>query len=171
LIQAPNAQNLPLPSIVPPKLLTPDDIGNNPNKVMPAKESLTTSSSSKKQSSKSKKKKTLLRAMALMDSLSGSDGDDDDDTASEASSVAAYDPQINYFGNSGFDSQEYVPGLEDLRCADKVSDMDHGLSSYSRLIFSDSMILMQTKLLHDSCFSCSRCCQHFSPSIDLLLFS
>jgi hypothetical protein len=116
MIQAPNAQNLPLPSIVSPKLITPDNIGNTPNKVMPAKESPVTSSSSKKQSSKSKKKKALLRAMALLYSLSGSDGDndDDDDDAYEASSVAAYDPQRNYFGNSGFDSQEYVPGIEDL---------------------------------------------------------
>jgi hypothetical protein len=54
--------------------------------------------------------------MALLDSLSGSDGDndDDDDTAFEASSIAAYNPQRNHFGNSRFDSQEYVPGLEDL---------------------------------------------------------
>jgi hypothetical protein len=49
----------------------------------------------------------------MLDSFNDSD-DDDDDAASEASSVAAFDPQRNYFGNSGFDSQDYVPGLEDL---------------------------------------------------------
>jgi hypothetical protein len=118
LIQAPKAQNLPLPSIVSPKLITPDDIGKTPDKVTPTKDSPAASSSLKKQSSKSKKKKALLRAMALLDSLSASDGDDDnddnDDVSSEASSVAAYDPQKDYFGNSGFDSQGYVPGIEDL---------------------------------------------------------
>jgi hypothetical protein len=30
LIQAPRAQSVPLPSIVPPKLLTPGDIGKTP---------------------------------------------------------------------------------------------------------------------------------------------
>jgi hypothetical protein len=87
------AQNLPLPSIVSPKLITPDNIGKTPNKVTPYKDSPVASSSSKKQSFKSKKKKALLQAMALLDSLSASDGDDDnDDMCSEASSVAAYDP-------------------------------------------------------------------------------
>jgi hypothetical protein len=113
MIQAPKAQNLPLPSIVSTKLITPDDIGKTSDKVMPVKESLAASSSSKKQSSKSKKKKALLRAMALLDSFSASDGDNDD-VSSESSSVGAYDPQIDYFGNSGFDSQGYVPGIEDL---------------------------------------------------------
>jgi hypothetical protein len=90
LIQAPNAQNLPLPSIVSPKLIT-SDIGKTPDKVMPDIESPTTSSPSKKHSSKNKKKKkALLRAM--LDSLSASDDDDNDDAFSEASSIAAFDP-------------------------------------------------------------------------------
>jgi hypothetical protein len=93
MIQAPKAQNLPLPSIVSPKLITPEDIGKTPNKVTPYKDSPAASSSSKKQSSKSKKKKALVQAMTLLDSLSASDGDDDnDDVCYKASSVAAYDP-------------------------------------------------------------------------------
>jgi hypothetical protein len=109
MIQAPNAQNLPLPSIVSPKLITSDDIGlsKNPLLHLPQRSNLP----------RVKRKKALLHAMALLDSLSGSDNDnddDDDDDASEASSVSAYDPQRNYFGNSSFDSQEYVPGIEDL---------------------------------------------------------
>jgi hypothetical protein len=72
MIQAPKAQNLPLPSIVSSKLITPDNIGKTPNKVTPSKDSPAASSSSNKQSSKSKKKKALLQAMALLDSLSAS---------------------------------------------------------------------------------------------------
>ena len=115
MIQAPNAQNLPLPFIAPPKLLTPGDIGNignTHNKVAPVNDSPATSSSSKKQSSKSKKKKALLKAMALLES--SSDSDYDDNTSFEASSVAAFNPQRDYFGNSGFDSQGYVPWIDDL---------------------------------------------------------
>ena len=113
MIQTPKAQNLPSPSIVSPKLVTSDDIGKTPNKVKPSNESHAASSSSKKPSSKSKKKKALLQAMALLDSLSGSD-DDDADASSSGSFVAAYDPQRDYFGNLGFNSQGYVPGIKDL---------------------------------------------------------
>ena len=59
---------------------------------------------------KKDKKKALLKAM--IESLNESD-DDDDDVASEASS-APVDPQRNYFGHSGFDSPDNVPGLKDL---------------------------------------------------------
>ena len=48
MIQAPKAHNLPLPSIVSPKLITLDDIGKTPNKVKPSNESPAAPSSSKK---------------------------------------------------------------------------------------------------------------------------
>jgi hypothetical protein len=111
MIQAPKAQSLPLPFIVQPKLITPGDIGQTPARVKPA--SPYSSSSSKGMSSKSKKEKKKALMKAMFDAFNASDDDDDDD-ASEASSVAVYDPQRKYFGNSGFDSQDYVPGLEDL---------------------------------------------------------
>jgi hypothetical protein len=53
-----------------------------------------------------------MKAMALLDSLSASDGDDEED-GSEASSDVP-DPQRNFFGNYGFDTQDYVQGIEDL---------------------------------------------------------
>ena len=46
----------------------------------------------------------------MLESLNESD---DDDATSEASSTPI-DSQRNYFGNSGFDSPDNVPGLEDL---------------------------------------------------------
>ena len=104
LIQAPGAQNVPLPSIVP-KLITPDDIGHSSKMALPNVDSPTSSSTL----SKKEKKKALLKAMIE----SYNDSDDDDDATSEASS-APIDPQRNYFGNSGFDSPDNVPGLEDL---------------------------------------------------------
>ena len=104
MIQAPGAQNVPLPSIVP-KLITPDDIGHTPKKALPNVDSPTSSSTM----SKKDKKKALLKAM--IESLNESD--DDDDATCEASS-APIDPQRNYFENSGFDSPDNVPGLEDL---------------------------------------------------------
>jgi hypothetical protein len=79
MIQASKVQNLPLPSIIPPKLLTPHDVSQPQNAVAPSNVLPVGSSSSKKQSSKEKKKKALMKAMALLDSLSGSDGDDDED--------------------------------------------------------------------------------------------
>ena len=100
MIQAPKAQNLPLPSIIPQKLLTPNDVSQPYMNAAP-NVSTANSSSSKKQSSKEKKKKALLKAMALLDSLNGSDGDDDDD--SNASSTVP-NPQRQLFGNLGFDS-------------------------------------------------------------------
>jgi hypothetical protein len=48
---------------------------------------------------------------AFLESLDvGSDEDED----SDASSNASINPQRELFGNSGFDSQEYFPRLEDL---------------------------------------------------------
>jgi hypothetical protein len=54
-----------------------------------------------------------MKAMTLLDSFSGSHDDDDDDNGSEASSTIP-DPQRNLFDNSGVNTQDYVPGLEDL---------------------------------------------------------
>ena len=51
MIQAPKAQNVPLPPIVP-KLITPDDIGQSSNKVLPAANSPTSSSSMTKKEKK-----------------------------------------------------------------------------------------------------------------------
>ena len=56
---------------------------------------------------------------AFLESLDvGSDEDEEDsDTSSEATGNLQRDsinPQRKFFGNSGFDSQEYFPGLEDL---------------------------------------------------------
>jgi hypothetical protein len=88
-----------------------------PNDFLPVKEaspiskiSLPTSSSSKKTSLSKKKKKALMKA--FLETLEvGSEEDDED---SDASSEATINPQREFFGNSGFDSQEYFPGLEDL---------------------------------------------------------
>ena len=73
MIQALKAQNLPLPSIIPQKLLTPNDVSQPQIDAAPSNVSIVDSSSSKKQSSKEKKKKALLKVIALLDSLSGSD--------------------------------------------------------------------------------------------------
>ena len=110
LIQAPKAQNLPLPSIIPPKLLTPNDVSQPQIEAAPSNVSPADSFSSKQQSSKEKKKKALIKAMALLDSLSGSDDDDD----SKTSSSVVPDPQRQLFDNSGFETQDYIPGLEDF---------------------------------------------------------
>ena len=39
---------------------------------------------------------------------------DEDEKESDASSENIGNTQRKFFGNSGFDSQEYFPGLEDL---------------------------------------------------------
>ena len=111
MIQAPKAHNLPLLSIISPKLLTPNDVCQPQIEATPSNVSLIDSSSSKQQSSKEKKKKALMKAMALLDSLSGSDDDDDD---SETSSSAVPNPQRQLFDNSRFETQDYIPGLEDF---------------------------------------------------------
>jgi hypothetical protein len=103
-IQAPKAQNLPLPLVISPKLITPNDVSQPQIDAAPSNVSLTGSSSSKKQSSKEKKKKALTKVMALLDSLSASDGDDEE-VGSETSSDVL-DPQRNLFGNSRFDTQD-----------------------------------------------------------------
>ena len=55
MIQAPKAHNLPLPSIISPKLLTPDDVCRPQIEAAPSNVSPTDSSSSKQQSKKKKK--------------------------------------------------------------------------------------------------------------------
>jgi hypothetical protein len=52
-----------------------------------------------------------MNAMALLDSLGASSGDDEND--SDASSNVP-DPQRQLFGNFGFDTQDYIPGIEDF---------------------------------------------------------
>jgi hypothetical protein len=69
------------------------------------------SSSSKKKTSLSKKKKKALMK-AFLESLDV--GSDEDGEESDASSEATINPQRELFGNSGVDTQEYFPGLEDL---------------------------------------------------------
>jgi hypothetical protein len=89
--------------------LTPDDFLPIKEASPISKISPPTSSSSKKTSLSKKKKKALMKA--FLESLDvGSDEDEDFD----ASSNASINPQREFFGNSGFDSQEYFPGLEDL---------------------------------------------------------
>jgi hypothetical protein len=95
-----------LPSIVSPKLITPGDIGNSLNKALPAANVSPASSSASM--TKKEKKKALLKAM--IDSYNEEDSDEDDTT----SSAPIYDPQKDYFGNSGSGSPDDVPGLEDL---------------------------------------------------------
>jgi hypothetical protein len=106
-----------LPRIYPPigswspALLTPD-VFLPVKEVSPiSKVSPPTSSSSKKKSSLSKKKKKALMK-AFWESLDVSY--DEDEEESDASSEATINPQREFFGNSGVDTQEYFPGLEDL---------------------------------------------------------
>jgi hypothetical protein len=106
LIQAPRAQSVPLPSIVPPKLLTPEDIGKTPNKALSAVAASPTSSSASM--TKKEKKKALLKAM--IESYKEDDSFDEDTTSSFSANVP--DPQKDYFRNSGFGDD--IPGLEDL---------------------------------------------------------
>jgi hypothetical protein len=40
--------------------------------------------------------------------------DEEEESASDESSEPIIDPQRDLFGNSGFDSQEHFPGLDDL---------------------------------------------------------
>jgi hypothetical protein len=105
MIQAPRAQSLPVPSMVSPKLATPGDIGQAPNKALPEFSSPESSSSM----TKKEKKKALLKA--ALESLN--DSDDEDDAASEASSTPQK-PLPAYFEDSQGYSQLNFPGLEDL---------------------------------------------------------
>jgi hypothetical protein len=98
---------VPLPSIVPPKLLTPEDIGKTPNKALSVVAASPTSSSASM--TKKEKKKALLKAM--IESYKEDDSSDEDTTSSFSANVP--DPQKDYFGNSGF-AHDDVPGLEDL---------------------------------------------------------
>lgn len=52
--------------------------------------------------------------MALLESLSACSGDDEDEDGSKASLETTFDLQRNLFGNSGFDTQDYVLGIEDF---------------------------------------------------------
>jgi hypothetical protein len=100
MAQAPKAQNVPLPSIISPKL-----IGNTPNKALTATVSPVSSSNSML---KKERKKALLKAMIELQNEEDSEEED------SASSAPIYDPQRDFFGNSGFGSNDDVPGLEDL---------------------------------------------------------
>ena len=119
MAHAPRAQSLPfittqnLPSNAFPTLLTPDvfiptikEASSAPKTSAP-----TSSSSSKKKTSLSKKKKKALMK-AFLESLDG--GSNEDEEESNASSEATVNPQRELFGNSGFDTQEYFLGFEDL---------------------------------------------------------
>ena len=98
---------------MPPMLLTPNvfippikEVYLAPKTSPPA-----SSSSSKKKTSLSKKKmKALMKA--FLESLDV--GSDEDKEESDTSSEATGNPQRELFGNSGFDTQEYFPELEDL---------------------------------------------------------
>jgi hypothetical protein len=97
MAQAPKAQNVPLPSTIAPK-----PIGNAPTKALPASSSASSSTSL----SKKERKKALLQQMIALEKEEDSDEED------SASSAPIYDPQRDFFGNSGFGDD--VPGLEDL---------------------------------------------------------
>jgi hypothetical protein len=99
MAQAPKAQNVPLPSTISPKL-----IGNTPNKALTA----TSPASSSTSMSKKERKKALLNVMIALEKEEDSDEED------SASSAPIYDPQRDFFGNSGFGSNDDVLGLEDL---------------------------------------------------------
>jgi hypothetical protein len=111
LAHAPRAQNLP--SNAPPTLLTLDVFLSPIKEASPAPKVSppASSSSSKKKTSLSKnKKKALMKA--FFESLDV--GSNEDEEESDASSEAIINPQRELFGNSGVDTQEYFPGLEDL---------------------------------------------------------
>jgi hypothetical protein len=97
MAQAPKAQNVPLPSIISPK-----PIGDTPTKALTA----TSPASSSTSLSKKERKKALLQQMIALEKEEDSDEED------SASSAPIYDPQRDFFGNSGFGDE--VPGLEDL---------------------------------------------------------
>jgi hypothetical protein len=99
MAQAPKAQNVPLPSTISSKL-----IGNTPNKALTA----TSLASSSNSMSKKERKKALLNAMIALEKEEDSDEED------SGSSAPIYDPQRDFFGNSGFGFNDDVPGLEDL---------------------------------------------------------
>jgi hypothetical protein len=100
MVQAPKAQNVPLPTAISPKL-----IGNTPNDALTPAVSPASSSTSM---SKKGKKKALLKAMIELQNEEDSEEED------SASSAPIYDHQRDYFGNFGFGSHDDVPGLEDL---------------------------------------------------------
>jgi hypothetical protein len=114
-LNLPTTQSLPsnttqkLPANAPPALLTPDAF------LPPVKQESppASSSSSKKKTSFSKKKKKALMKAFLESFEIGSD-EDEEESASDASSEPIINPQRDLFGNSGFDSQEHFPGIDDL---------------------------------------------------------
>jgi hypothetical protein len=57
-----------------------------------------------------KKKKALMKAFWEFLDVSF----DEDEDESDASSEATINPQREFFGNSGVDTQEYFPRLEDF---------------------------------------------------------
>jgi hypothetical protein len=124
----PTIQNLPsnstqkLPANALPALLTPDVFLSPKQDSPPAKQDSppakqdsphASSSSSKKKTSLSKKKKKALMKAFLESFDIGSD-DEEEEPTSDASSEPIINPQRDLFGNSGFDSQEDFPGLDDF---------------------------------------------------------
>jgi hypothetical protein len=96
-------------------LLTPDAFLPPVKEASPAfkvSPSASSSSSKKKSSLSKKKKKALMKS--FWDSLEvGSDEDEEESYASSEATLAV-NPQRELFGNLGFDTQEYFPGIEDL---------------------------------------------------------
>ena len=94
-------------------LLTPDVFIPPIKEASPAPKTSPPASSSysKKKTYLSKKKKKALMK-AFLESLDV--GSDEDEEESDASFEATGNPQRELFGNSGFDTQEYFPRLEDL---------------------------------------------------------
>ena len=77
---------------------------------------------------------------AFLESLDASF--DEDEEESDASSENIGNPQREFFGNSGFDSQEYFPELEDLRIIDfdsKISRVPY--YRFPQNLFKDFKIL------------------------------
>jgi hypothetical protein len=87
-----------------PSTISPKPISNAPTKALTA----TSPASSSTSLSKKERKKALLQAMIALEKEEDSDEED------SASSAPIYDPQRDFFGNSGFGSNDDVPGLEDL---------------------------------------------------------
>jgi hypothetical protein len=51
---------------------------------------------------------------AFLESFDIGSDEEEEESASNTSSEPIIDPQRDLFGNSGFDSQEHFPGLDDL---------------------------------------------------------
>jgi hypothetical protein len=111
LAYAPKTQNLPFNA--PLMLLTPDAFLPVKEASPASKVSPPTSSSSKKKSSLNKKKKKALMKV-FWDSLEVGFDDEEEEYDASYKATPVVNPQRELFGNSGFDTQEYFPGIEDL---------------------------------------------------------